>query len=88
MRILYALGICLYWLVWAPIATLRDLVYVITVPFDTQRCINTYVQMMNNAKVLMHINESAPEQPTTQQGVQTIGYIPSPPHNLSNPNNC
>lgn len=88
MRILYTIGIGLYWLVWAPIAMLRDLVDVITVPFDTQRCINTYVQMVKNAKALRHINESAPEQSNPQQGVQTIGYIPSPPHNLSNPNDC
>lgn len=88
MRILYTIGIGLYWLVWAPIAVLSDLVDVITVPFDTQRCINTYVQMMKNAKALMHINESAPEQPKPQQGFRTIGYVPPPPHNLSNPNNC
>ena len=88
MGILYTFGICLYCLVWAPLAFLKDAVCLIAVPFDTQRCINTYVQLMKNAKVLMYINESTPEQPNPQQEVQTIGYIPSPPHNLSNPNNC
>lgn len=89
MKLLYALGIGLYWLIWAPLAFLKDAAGLIAVPFDTQRCINTYVQMIRNAQALMHLNEPPkPAQPQQQQGFRQIGYIPHPPNNLRNPENC
>lgn len=89
MKILYTLGIGLYWLVWAPLALLKDAAGLVAVPFDTQRCINTYVQMIRNAQAFMHLNEPPnPEQPQPQQGFRQIGYIPQPPNNLRNPENC
>lgn len=89
MKLLYVLGIGLYWLVWAPLAFLKDAAGLIAVPFDTQRCINTYIQTIRNAQALMHLNESPkPTQSQQQQGFRQIGYIPQPPGTLKNPDNC
>ena len=64
MRVLYVIGISLYWLCWAPLALLKDVAQLVAVPFDTQRCINTYVQMIRNAQALTGIGEPpAPQQP-------------------------
>ena len=88
MRILYMLGIGLYWLVWAPLAMLKDAAGLVAVPFDTQRCINTYIQMIRNAQALMHLNEPPKSTQPQQQGFRRIGYIPQPPGTLKNPENC
>ena len=64
MRVLYVIGICLYWLCWAPLALLKDAASLLMVPFDTQRCINTYVQMIRNAQALTGIGDTpTPQQP-------------------------
>ena len=89
MRILYMLGVGLYWLVWTPLAMLKDAAGLVAVPFDTQRCVNTYIQMIRNAQALMHPNEPLnQEQPQQQQGFRQIGYIPQPPGTLENPEDC
>lgn len=85
---LYPLGLCLYWLIWAPLALLKDVAGLLMVPFDTQRCINTYVQTIRNAQALMGLSEPPTQTQSPQQGFRQIGFIPSPPHNLQNPENC
>lgn len=91
MKYLYNLGLVLYWLVWVPLALIKDVVQILYVPFDSQRCVGSYIQTIKNIHALADMNyrpQPTQQTPPLQQGFRTIGYCPAPPQNLQNPSNC
>lgn len=87
--ILTSIGMCLFWVVWAPCAFIKDLCALVAVPFDTQRLINTYLQTIRNAQNLGAVwTPVKPTQPQQPSGFRKIGFEgapPNQPHQISGP---
>lgn len=80
--ILTSIGLCLFWIAWAPCALIKDAVQLLYIPFDTQRLVNTYIQSIRNAQALGPVWTPVPPQtpePPKQTGHRVIGFTGRPP---------
>lgn len=77
--ILTSIGMCLFWVVWAPCAFIKDLCALVAVPFDTQRLINTYIQTIRNAQSIGSVWTPPKPAPQQQTGLRKIGFEGAPP---------
>lgn len=86
-----SIGVCLFWIVWAPCAFIKDALQLLFVPFDTQRLVNTYIQTIHNARAIGSVWDPTSDQPEQPQPeFRKIGFegIPDPePTNPINPTN-
>lgn len=86
-QIATAIAVFLFWLVWMPCAFIKDLAELIYVPFDSQRCVNTYIQTLRNLQTLVSVWTPIPPEPKKeeQQGFRVMGFHPGRLRNLENP---
>lgn len=83
--ILHSICLCLFWLCWAPLAILKDLVLLLYVPFDSQRLVNCYVAInKNSAAVQSALHPQAQPEPEPERHVGFKTFPTGPLHNLTN----
>ena len=73
--VLTSLGLIIFYPIWLICALASDIVALLTVPCDSQRFVNTYIQTIRNAQSLGKIWDPVePEEQPSQSEVQKIGF--------------